>query len=302
MPFLVRLLVHDVAREAVVAERETSVVRQKAALTKLDPDMNGEVPHSTQRPSLELDTARVRTLGRRVLKASEVLVQTLLEQIVSQRLKDGDRLPNEAEMIAQYGVARATVREALRILELHGFVSLRSGPGGGPTVRSTTAADFGRVFGMFFQAERVTLAELFAARSFIEPTLVRDAALQQIPEFLERVRDLRLRGRDVDIQDDPGYVRITREFHELIVSGSNNRVFALIALAFMAIFVGRLDSAIHPPEKRRRILQEHEQILDAILAGNGALAESLMQRHMESVRKSIAARYPAAERDLIRWS
>src|SRR4051812_32552760 len=132
---------------------------------------------------------RSRSLNRRVLKASEQLVDTLLKDIVADGLKPGDRLPQEPEMVAKYGVARATVREALRILEINGLISLRTGPAGGPTVRSVTPTDFGRAMSLFLQAEKITLEELFRARRLIEPILVRDAAEQQDAAYLARAKD-----------------------------------------------------------------------------------------------------------------
>lgn len=282
-------------------QSQASKPKKKIVAVKTTARKSAPAVAAAAAPAL-VDNAKIRTLGKRMPKASEVLVHTLLETIATRGLKDGDRLPQESDMIAQYGVARATVREALRILELNGLVRLRSGPGGGPTVRAATPADLGRIIGLYLQAENITLAELFLARSLIEPALARDAAQQRQPAFVKRAQDLLERGRTVDIADDAAYVQITREFHEIMVSGTRNRVFTLIALALMSMFIGRLDRAIHPPQKRRHILDEHEAILQAIIDGDAASAERLMQLHMGAVQKSIAARYPDANRELIRWA
>ncbi len=244
---------------------------------------------------------RIRSLNRRMLKASEQLVHTLLQDIVREGLKPGDRLPQEPEMVAKYGVARATVREALRILEINGMITVRVGPGGGPTLRSATPADFGRAMSLFLQAEGITLEELFRARRLIEPILVRDAAQQQDETYLARARDLVDRGRTLDINDDDAYVSITREFHELTVSGSPNRVFKLFAIGLMSMFIGSLSKAIYSVEKRKMVLQEHEDILKAILAKNPAKAEKLMTAHMAAVQESIASRYHSSYQDVVSW-
>jgi len=243
----------------------------------------------------------LRSLEHRSLKASEQVVHAILADIKRQGLKPGDRLPQEPDMVARYGVARATVREALRILEVNGLINVKVGPGGGPTVRSATPADFGRAISLFLQAEGITLEELFRARRLIEPVLARDAALQQDPGWIAQARDLIARGRTLDIGDDTAYIAITREFHELVVQGTTNRVFRSFALGLMSMFIGSLDQAIYPLDKRRKVLREHEDILKAIIAGNPARVEKLMMTHMGGVQDSIAGRYQASYRDVVGW-
>lgn len=258
-------------------------------------------PSPAPSPTPANDAPRHRSLNRRVLKASEQLVHTLLEDIVREGLKPGDRLPQEPEMVQKYGVARATVREALRILEINGMITVRVGPGGGPTVRSATPADFGRAMSLFLQAEGITLEELFRARRLIEPILVRDAAEQQDEAYMARARDLVERGRIVDVTDDQAYINITREFHELTVSGSPNRVFKLFSLGLMSMFIGSLNKAIYTTEKRKQVLKEHEDILKAILTKNAAKAEKLMTVHMQAVQESIASRYQNSYQEVVSW-
>jgi GntR family transcriptional repressor for pyruvate dehydrogenase complex len=67
------------------------------------------------------------------VKTSERVAAAIVSEIVSRGLGAGDRSPNEATMLERFQVGRASLREALRILEVHGLISLRSGPGGGPS-------------------------------------------------------------------------------------------------------------------------------------------------------------------------
>jgi GntR family transcriptional regulator, transcriptional repressor for pyruvate dehydrogenase complex len=244
---------------------------------------------------------RQRSLNRRVLKASEQLVHTLLMDIVSDRLKPGDRLPQEPEMVEKYGVARATVREALRILEVNGLIAVRVGPGGGPTVRSATPADFGRAMSMFMQADGITMEELFLARRMLEPFMVREATLRQDPKYIAQAQDLLERCRTVDLKDDTAYMEVAREFHELTVAGSPNRVFRMFALGMMSMFAGNLGKAIYTVEKRRQVMKEHEDVLKAIIAKNAAKAEKLMMNHMEEVQESLANRFANSYQDVVGW-
>ncbi len=79
----------------------------------------------------------------RAEKVPELVARTILREIVQQGLSAGDRLPPEATMLAHFGVGRGSLREGLRILEIHGLIKIKPGPQGGPVVTSrppTTAA------------------------------------------------------------------------------------------------------------------------------------------------------------------
>src|SRR5690606_15315688 len=67
-------------------------------------------------------------------KASQVIVSQIREAVDSGRLKIGDRLPQEKELIDQFGFSRAVVREALRTLEAEGLIRLVSGRNGGAEI------------------------------------------------------------------------------------------------------------------------------------------------------------------------
>lgn len=243
----------------------------------------------------------VRTLNRRLLKASEALAHELLLEIIRRDLKPGDRLPRESEMIASFEVSRATVREALRILEINGLVSLRTGPNGGPAVRQPGPSDFGRALSLFLQAERITLKEVLDARRFLEPAIARDAAQRRDPVFIARAKDLLARGRVIDVDDDAAYISLTREFHELMAASGQNRVFTLVGLGLLSLFVGALERAVFPAGERQAVIREHENILQAILDRNADRAEKLMRTHMDHFLDGIERRQPDTYRKLVRW-
>lgn len=243
----------------------------------------------------------VRTLNRRLLKASEALAHELLLEIIRRDLKPGDRLPRESEMIASFEVSRATVREALRILEINGLVSLRTGPNGGPAVRQPGPSDFGRALSLFLQAERITLREVLDARRFLEPAIARDAAQRRDPVFIARAKSLLARGREIDVDDDPAYISLTREFHELMAASGQNRVFTLVGLGLLSLFVGALERAVFPHGERQAVIREHENILQAILDRNADRAEKLMRTHMDHFLDGIERRQPDTYRKLVRW-
>src|SRR5262245_25891586 len=103
------------------------------------------------------------TAVTRAIKTSESVARDIIRDVVRLRLRTGDGLPNEAAMIAQYGVSRESLREALRLLEVQGLITLRRGPGGGPIVGQIDPANLGRTSTLYFHVAGSTYQELFDA-------------------------------------------------------------------------------------------------------------------------------------------
>ena len=75
-----------------------------------------------------------RAPRRRAVKVAESVAREILHDIADRQLPPGATLPSEAEMVETFNVARASLREALRILEVYGLIRIKPGPGGGPVV------------------------------------------------------------------------------------------------------------------------------------------------------------------------
>src|SRR4051812_16787467 len=95
----------------------------------------------------------------RPIKTSERIAAALIEDVNGEGLQPGDRLPNEAAMVERFQVGRGSLREALRILEVYGLISLKSGPGGGPVVQAVDPREVGRTFSLYLSIAGATIAE-----------------------------------------------------------------------------------------------------------------------------------------------
>ncbi|MBW2031251.1 MAG: FadR family transcriptional regulator [Deltaproteobacteria bacterium] len=94
----------------------------------------------------------------------EEVSASIKQLILDGVLRPGDRLPSEMELARQFNVSRQTIREALRILELSGFISVQKGGSGGPLIRDTIMNTINNLFFDAFQLERISIDELTAAR------------------------------------------------------------------------------------------------------------------------------------------
>src|SRR5699024_9522175 len=125
---------------------------------------------------------------RRGEKVSSTIAREIVREIAHDHLAPGARLESESVMLERYQVARASLREALRILEVHGLVRMKPGPGGGPVVSEVDSRDFGRMATLFFQVLDIRFAELVEARLILEPLVARLAAERHDAEDNDELR------------------------------------------------------------------------------------------------------------------
>src|ERR1700757_3584335 len=102
------------------------------------------------------DRVRRPSSRLRSVKRSEVLAREIVEEIVAGGLEPGDGLPAEGGMLDHYEGGGGSLREALRLLESQGRVTLKSGPGGGPVVGEVDAANLGRTASLYFRLAGAT--------------------------------------------------------------------------------------------------------------------------------------------------
>ena len=233
---------------------------------------------------------------KRGSKIAEAVAREILTRICEEKLAPGSQLPGEAQMLADYDVGRGSLREALRILEVHGIIKIKAGPGGGPIVIGTTTNDFGRMATMFFQAGGMTFREIIDARLVLEPLMARLAAERRQQETLDLLSETR-----TETGSDQAYLKTSESFHRLVASMSGNRILNLISHAMEDIFHARVSGMLFPPERRGDVVDAHDQIADAIAKGDAARAERLMRDHMVDYARYVEARHPALMDEVVAW-
>lgn len=232
----------------------------------------------------------------RASKIAEAVARDILTRISTDGLKVGSHLPSEAQMLAHYRVGRGSLREALRILEVHGIIKIKAGPGGGPVVAGVTTSNFGRMATLFFQAGGMTFREVIDSRLVLEPILARLAAERHQKDELEELLHAR-----TSTESDQEYLRTSANFHRHVASMAGNRILSLISHAIEDVFHERVVGMLYPPEKRKDVVRAHDEIADAIAAGDGDKAERLMRDHMTQYARYVQKRYPALLDEVVSW-
>ena len=118
-------------------------------------------------------------------RAAIRVARKLVGEIRRRRLRPGTTLVAEHRMVEKLGVARATVREALRFLELQGALRIKAGPGGGPVVSVPGADHLASVLSLHLQFAEASFRSVVDARCSIYPVLAAEAA-RRVPNWLAK--------------------------------------------------------------------------------------------------------------------
>ena len=237
----------------------------------------------------------------RIPKAAEIVSKELRNQIVRGTLKEGDSLAAEGDLMTRFGVSRPTLREAIRILESEGLISISRGARGGAAVLSPNINIAARHIGFVLQANGTTLADIYRAHMVVEPAaarMVAENSRKTAPAVLHRC----LEECEAKIDDDFGFGIATARFRNTLIELTNartlmllmgmlNHIFELAWGTLTATAGKQLDNA---PDKRRG-LRSMEKLVEYIEAGDGAGAEAHWRKHTEAVDKTMSKWLPAAK-------
>lgn len=218
-------------------------------------------------------------------RAHEEVVHQIRREIVNGRLKVGDRLPGERQLSETLGVSRASVREAMRVLESLSIV--RSQTGTGPNSGSIVISEIGDAFAnalvMNTALDKVSLDEVIEVRGMLERYASRLAAQVAEPAQIEQLRVAVEEMERPDVEVQP-FLDLDTNFHLIIAESCGNRLVAnLMGSMREAILqtLGRIFSDIPDwADVRTTVAHEHREIFEAIRQGQGDQAADLVHAHI----------------------
>ena len=235
-------------------------------------------------------------------KLAEIIAHDLVGEITARQAGPGWALPPEAEMVKAYGVGRATLREALRLLEVQGLLSMRPGPGGGPVVSTLGAADFARVASLYLQVSGATKGEIIGARVELEACMARLAAEAQDPAGLAALRSELELAAAMPLDDNQAFQRLSSSFHMTVAGISGNQVLDLLGRSLKAIYDLYVPAHLLPLADRDEVRSTHVEIAQAIFDGRGSDAEQLIRDHLLAARSRTAAHHPSMFAQCVEWA
>ncbi|MDW3183216.1 FadR/GntR family transcriptional regulator [Roseobacter sp.] len=233
------------------------------------------------------------------------VADTIKELVMVRDLKRGDRLPAESEMIQSFGMAKSTIREAMRILEAQGLVETRTGPGGGSFVGEPSAERARALLGNYFYFKDVKFAEVYQLRRLLEPELVASLAGVLTEDQLEELELLaeQFPTPPQTVEEARAYHIGSLEFHVRLASFAQNDLLGFVigflatTLSELTVSQGGAEHAAAALWRKGRLCRRH--LLMALREGAPGEARKVMLEFMLAEEAMMLSQNAALRRRFV---
>lgn len=233
----------------------------------------------------------------RVASVAELVADRLRERIIVGDIADGEILPKQEELLAEFGVSKPSLREALRILEAEGLIEVRRGKYGGSVARRPHASSAALVMQTVLRSVDAGAQDVVQALRRIEPVCAGLCAAREdrVTEVLPRLRAVHDEAWAA-VDDLRSYTVLARKFHEELVACCGNQTMILVVGSLerlcsedSALWIderldeagvhGVVDAPIADAGYRRAGLADHDLLIGLIESGDQEGAEQVARRH-----------------------
>jgi len=227
------------------------------------------------------------------------IARDIVRDIEAAARAPGDKLPREEEMLARYDVARATLREALRFLELQGVIHLQLGRGGGPVVARPQTGDFANSLSLILHFMEADLRGLLELREAIAPDVAAYAAQRATTGDLSALTDcLKELERN---EAGSNFEELNRRFHDLLGWASGNPLFGLLTSAMHLLTREFSNSLGYSAQERAVQLRFLHRVLESVRTGDAEAARQAMGRLVSGSAGYLAERSPELVSQRVKW-
>lgn len=220
---------------------------------------------------------------------TQKIINQIRTAILEGKLKPGDILPPEKELMEQFGVSKQTLRESLRALEHMGLIDVRKGIGGGAHIVEVDIEVTKQSLANFLYFKDLTIEDLSELRKLIEPHAARKAAESMPEEDLKQLDALNKTARDnLNNHFLQEMSRDEIDFHRVIAQNTGNPILILI-LDFVENLLEDFKKVLKPDLAfSKSVLDAHDKIYEAIRRREPDNASAEMYRHVHEVEAHLA--------------
>lgn len=219
------------------------------------------------------------------IKLSDQVAEDLRRWIARDRMKPGDRLPNERALMDHYGCSKGTIREALKALEVEGLIAMLSGPNGGPEIQPASMDVVMQQLRQYLHFQTLNFKDVYELRKSLEVTLSLNVVGKLTDEHYFRLQE----NINVCINASKKHNReigrsAETQFHDILCEASDNAL-----LVFMCRFLNNLlrdlvsyrsDSLTEHEEFGEHNIESHQALLIALKAQDRQAVIQIMEEHM----------------------
>lgn len=228
----------------------------------------------------------------RPVRGFEDIASQIQEAILSGTLNVGDRLPNERELGAVFGVSRPTLREAIRGLESAGLVEVRRGTSGGTFVAEPRATQVGESLAALIRFRGATAGELAEFRRSFESETAFWAARRATEDnkrtLLDLVEQLQQATQNKDLPWE-AFVDLDLSFHEEVANASQNQIRVAVMLSIHEVLrkTALVIEVVESRGWREQQVKELSAIASAIVEHRERMAMRLMRKHVSQNAEAV---------------
>lgn len=222
-------------------------------------------------------------------KPYEMLANQLREAILRGEIAEGEALSPERELVAQTGLTRGSVREALRQLAVEGLVEARPGRFGGNVVRLPGRESMANAIAHFVRGRRLPLRTLHETRYVLEPAMAGLAAIHRTPEDLDELKSLHA-SLIAAAGSSQSFSLVNVKWHNTVARASHNHLLAGVLDAISCgVAVSTTAEEYDTAETRAHVIRIHARVMEAIESGDSELAQERMRQHIGAAHARAAA-------------
>ncbi|MBL8490929.1 MAG: FCD domain-containing protein [Rhodocyclaceae bacterium] len=224
-------------------------------------------------------------------RISETVAREIEQRILEGSYRTGDRLPPERELAQQWGVSRASLREAIRVLVSRGLLASRQGEG--TFVTDRLDAGFTDPWEAMLQEHPSVREDMLEFRHLLEAKAAECAAIRATGDDRERLRlchqrlEAAFSGDDLDEQ-----VERDVAFHQAIAEAAHNAIIGHLTASLLRLMRDHirrnLGQLVPVPEALARLREQHRTIWQAIESRSPEAARAAAATHIDFVRQRLA--------------
>ena len=227
-------------------------------------------------------------------KLAEHLASRIHREIRDANMPPGKVLGSEPILLARYGVSRAVLREAVRLLEHHQVAEMRLGQSGGLIVTEPDPVSVTRSVAIYLDYQGMDIHQIFAARSTVELRIIElvverinEEGINRLRKALDRESEIIRSMQAGEETADPyvGHDEAVHEVHAILAEVGGNEALRL----FTDVLTGLIPQYVVPEYRERKTLliltqevhREHAAIIEAVVLGDAGLARHRMSKHLD---------------------